>query len=653
MRLEKIRIKNFRSFKDETIEFDPYTCLVGPNGAGKSTILTALNLFFRNTASPTNVVTLCDEDFHHKGTTEPAMVTLTFKDLSADAQDKLKHYYRQSRLVVSAKAVWNASTKSAEVIQYGIRNVMKAFTEYFEAADAGEAAATLKTIYEKLQGQFPDLPKATSGPTRLTTLRAYEEAHPELCEQLESSDQFFGFSKGSLLGKYVQWVYIPAVKDASSEQQDTSKCALKELLDRTVRSKVNFKDPISELKKRTEDEYRLIIEANKDSLAAIEARMHGRLKEWASPSAMLKLAWFFDDEKSVIVNEPYAKATIGEDKFIGEVARLGHGMQRSFLISVLHELATVNSVDGPTLLLGFEEPELYQHPPQAQHMSGVLEDLANSETTNTQVVISTHSPHFVSSKGFENVRVVRKEPEGKCSEVAATTYAKIEDLIAKAMNDKPDLPTATMASIEQIMQPSQKELYFTRLAVLVEGPEDVGFIATHMVLNGQWNEFRRLGCHFIVCGGKTNLSRPLVIANELCIRTFVIFDADSDRKNKDEQIRANNCILNLLGIEKFDPLPKHTVTYDSCIVWGTRIADIIRDEATKEVWDSVHEQVRKKQGFGGTSDKNKMFNAAILAELHDRKFTSDSLTHLCTQLLSYAERTQPKPEEVLEQTIEL
>jgi len=54
MKLSKLRIENFRSFKDETIYFDDYTCLVGANGTGKSAVLTALNVFFRNNASTEN-----------------------------------------------------------------------------------------------------------------------------------------------------------------------------------------------------------------------------------------------------------------------------------------------------------------------------------------------------------------------------------------------------------------------------------------------------------------------------------------------------------------------------------------------------------------------------------------------------------------------
>lgn len=42
--LRKLRVVNYRSFRDFTITFPTSACLVGPNNAGKSTILTALRL---------------------------------------------------------------------------------------------------------------------------------------------------------------------------------------------------------------------------------------------------------------------------------------------------------------------------------------------------------------------------------------------------------------------------------------------------------------------------------------------------------------------------------------------------------------------------------------------------------------------------------
>ena len=47
MKIEKLILSNFRSYKDEiTISFDDLNVFVGRNDIGKSTILEALDIFF-------------------------------------------------------------------------------------------------------------------------------------------------------------------------------------------------------------------------------------------------------------------------------------------------------------------------------------------------------------------------------------------------------------------------------------------------------------------------------------------------------------------------------------------------------------------------------------------------------------------------------
>ncbi len=49
MKIESVKIKNFRSYKEETVvHFDNLTVLVGRNDIGKSTILEALDIFFHD-----------------------------------------------------------------------------------------------------------------------------------------------------------------------------------------------------------------------------------------------------------------------------------------------------------------------------------------------------------------------------------------------------------------------------------------------------------------------------------------------------------------------------------------------------------------------------------------------------------------------------
>ena len=118
---------------------------MGANGTGKSAVLTALNVFFRNNASTaTNVLTLSDEDFHHKSTGKPVRITLTFVNLSEEAKKDFKHYFRQGEITIFAKAYWDGGNESAEVRQYGARLVIKKFAPFFEAEDNKAKVSELK-----------------------------------------------------------------------------------------------------------------------------------------------------------------------------------------------------------------------------------------------------------------------------------------------------------------------------------------------------------------------------------------------------------------------------------------------------------------------------------------------------------------------------
>lgn len=101
--------------------------MVGPNGAGKSTVLGALNIFFQETSSATDVAVLSAEDFHNGETKQPIEITVTFRDLSDAAKNALSHYVRQDRLVVTAVATFDQQTGRAPVEQKGERMVFKKF----------------------------------------------------------------------------------------------------------------------------------------------------------------------------------------------------------------------------------------------------------------------------------------------------------------------------------------------------------------------------------------------------------------------------------------------------------------------------------------------------------------------------------------------
>ncbi len=223
MKIESVRIENFRSFKDETIKFDNYTCFVGANGSGKSTILNALNVFFRQYKdSKTDLSKLTSEDFHHKKTGNPVKITVTFTDLSDTAKDDLSDYVRQDKLIVSSVAKYDSATDCAEVRQYGNRLGLQDFRKYFEADKNGEKVSELKLIYQDLKNKYPDLPNPGTKAAMADALKTYEAVHPDDCDLIPSEDQFYGVSKGpNRLANHMQWVFIPASKDATEETEES------------------------------------------------------------------------------------------------------------------------------------------------------------------------------------------------------------------------------------------------------------------------------------------------------------------------------------------------------------------------------------------------------------------------------------------------
>ncbi len=636
MQISSIRIENFRSFKDETIPFNNYTCLVGPNGAGKSNVLTALNVFFRESDGlPTDLHQLDQEDFHCKDTEKPIKITIIFTNLSQEAKKDFSDYVRQDQLAVSAEAIFDKSTGKAEVKQYGQRLVMQAFMPFFRAIDEKIKVPDLKNIYNGLQKAHKGLPNANTKQAMIDFLREYEAERPDDCKLIPSKDQFYGFSKGiNRLAKHIQWVYVPAVKDATSEQVEARNSALGKLLARTVRSKANFDESVKNMRTGMQEQYQKLLDGNQHILDDISKSLQARLAEWAHPDARLRLQWKQDPDKSVRVEEPWAHILAGEGDFEGALARFGHGLQRSYLLALLHELSGTEANEGPTLILACEEPELYQHPPQARHLASVLNRLSHG---NSQVIISTHSPWFVSGKGFEDVRMVRKEDGSPSSSIYHMSFEDIIEALAEATDERPTKPEGALAKVHQALQPALNEMFFTRRLILVEGLEDKAYLESYFILLDKLDEFRRLGCHIVPTNGKSKLLRPLVISKHMKIPTYLIFDADTDKFEENgrriKHEKDNKALLNLVGKAEKDAFPDETIWGKGFTIWHSDIGAIVKEEIGVEVWKNYQQRACHIYGQVGGLKKNYLHICESLSFAWDDGKRSKSIERLCHEIL--------------------
>jgi energy-coupling factor transporter ATP-binding protein EcfA2 len=636
MKIKSIRIENFRTFQDESISLNKYSCFVGPNGAGKSTVLAALNVFFQErSASATDISRLADEDYFAKNTANPVRITLTFDNFSQVAREALAAYVRQDELVVTAEAVFDAAAGVGPVRHFGQRLGMEAFRSFFDAEKAGEKAPALNAVYAGLREQFPDLPNAGSKDAKAQALRDYEASHLQQCVLIPSADDFYGVNSTGKLARFIQWVYVPAVKDAGEEGLEAKNTALGKLIARAVRSRTNFDTELETLKNETLVRYHELLVRNQATLSEISQSLQRRLESWAHPNVRLGMEWLSDPNKSVVLQPPVAGIKTGEGDFLGSLSRMGHGLQRSYLLALLHELAASDAPDAPTLILGCEEPELYQHPPQARHLADVFGDLANG---NNQILVTTHSPLFVSGDGFENTRLVQRLQPNAGSLVKSLTFANLCARIRAVLGEDPQRPTGGLvAKIHQALQPGISEMFFARVPVLVEGLEDVSFITTELHLTNQWSEFRRFGCHLIPVNGKDKLIQPLAIATELGLPVFVMFDADGDTERQDHRAkheRDNRALIALLGLE-CEPFPDNHVLGRNHAIWPINLGTAVKADFGVH-YEALANAARARYGNEGGLEKHDLFIADWVSAGRQAGHASLTLQRLCTAILDFA-----------------
>jgi predicted ATP-dependent endonuclease of OLD family len=427
------------------------------------------------------------------------------------------------------------------------------------------------------------------------------------------------------------------VKDATSEESENRDSFLGELLARTVRAKLNFEPEIKRIREQAQNDYKKLLNDHEGELQQISQSLAQRIAEWAHPDASVRLEWQQEMEKAINVVPPYARVVAGESGFEGELARFGHGFQRSYLLALLQELVGGDAPGAPRLLLGCEEPELYQHPPQARHLAGVLKRLSLG---NSQVLLCTHSPLFVSGERFEDVRLVRRSSGAKASFVSRVDYTQIAKAVGDATGEPINPPSGTLAKIHQALQPSLGEMFFTSRLILVEGLEDVAYVTSYLNLIGKWDEYRRFGCHLVPTNRKSEMITVLVIAQQMKIPVFVIFDGDTDKQTdavkSAQHKRDNSALLRLCGVATPDPRPSQTYWGKNVVMWPTDIGEVVKAELGDDNWVSYGVMADQLYGSVGGLRKNSLHIGARLSLAWDDSKRVPSLERLCNEILAFA-----------------
>ena len=574
MRIRSLRVKNFRSILDAELSCSALTALVGKNGSGKSALLSALEFFYEPSAK------IAPADFYSEDLGKDIEIAITYDALNVREQEFFSKYVEGDRLTVVRIFSYDSGKSSAKLHGMPLQN-----PDFASVKNLGRAS-DLRAKYNELRHtpKYSSLPTVGSAVNARAAMTEWEIENPDMCERIRDDGQFFGYpgvGRGHL-GRHTQFIRIPAVRDADDDATEKRGSAITEIINLVVRNALANHAELTALKERVKTEFGKIMDDDAlVQLTVLQDDLTATLRSFV-PDAAVVLRW--NQVPELTIPDPQTDVRLEEDGYTSTVTRTGHGLQRAFIFTLLQHLSTVrqsaNSAEGgadtavepqgnspdlestPSLILAIEEPELYQHPSRQRHLASVLMQLAEGgipgAAANTQVIYTTHSPLFVGLDRFDQIRVLRKEPDIADKPRATHVHSTSMNAVARRLQDATDAtatftPESMRARLQALMTPMVNEGFFADLAVLVEGESDrAAILGTARSMN---HDFDAAGIAVIPCNGKTNIDRPLIIFSELGIPTYTVWDSDKDAKtpeDKKAQSKHNKRLLNILGRDEVE-----------------------------------------------------------------------------------------------------
>lgn len=548
---------------DISIPFDSVTTFIGPNGAGKSTVLRALDWFFNGKVGMLN-----EKDCSFGTIDKDIEVQVTFSNLTERDREALGKYAPQGAATFTA---WRLRTPDGSE---RLSANAKSFP-YFNDIKAANGATAKKDLYNALREAHPEfnLPVAKTGLAVEEAMTAWEASHTELLhEALESlQTNFFGFNSGGKMSGLFDYVLVTADLRASEESLDGKASIIGRILERSVDRTAADQEIAKIVEESRAQQQKVYKEKFETQLADMTAQLNAVVTTY-SPGRAITVT-----PANIELKAP--KTTFEVSVLDGTtetaVERQGHGFQRTILISALQLLAQSGaaSTEG-VICLAIEEPELFQHPIQAQAFAKVLRELAEDVDKRVQITYATHSPYFLEARHFNQIRRLTRTSDA--NPVVSVHFGTIEDVkdklkgivTAEVVDRRLDHNVADQLSIA----------LFAQRAFLVEGTTElsvfygIGDRKSHGSLEAA-------GISIVPVGSKTSIPLAHAILSAIGVPVYALFDADAGfeararAKNKTQGAidveRNNHAMENRSLLRYFDmpeeDFPTATVTNDIAI----------------------------------------------------------------------------------------
>lgn len=507
MRIEKIKIKGYKSLKDITFHMNRMMVLIGENNSGKSNILEALNYFFH-----AGKVSLSRDHFcAFGGDCQEIEITVTFTDLSDEEKRKFSDHLEDDTLQVRRRAYRESLEEGGDLEKFlaVTRKPMDPLLQKNKSDIDSE-------VLEELQKEYT-LPDYTFG-TRGPTVTNVKQNWYRLVEDLAGVKGYRPeFQESTILGytavaqgNLPKFLWLPAVQEAEDEVRTTQKSLFGQIFSEVLTEAVS-----ADFANRVQNKLNEIAQDLNNRPASAEDPIRNLEKELESllgehvPETLIQLSFDVPTLEDIMTKLSSVKV---DDGVAQGLEHKGHGMQRLFIFMLLRAFA--RRIESTTdegkrdVILAIEEPEIYQHPPAQRRLFEILRKISN----RWQVLHSTHSPNFFDISEYKDIALISRSGRTQ----PTTVFQERGEIFSGDERDEFKLVSK--------VDPTRGELFFSNKVILVEG--DSERLCLPLIAEKIDVSLPLRGITVIEAGGKTLLPFFQKLMNAYGIPYLVLYDED-------------------------------------------------------------------------------------------------------------------------------
>jgi len=541
MKLYNLKISGFKRLKEINVNLGDATFLIGQNNCGKSSILKAIEILLsaKKQLSNFDYHSIVDEETGETKVDNPIIVLeAEFRNLPIEASNwrgfkgRIFTYNTDDQTTDTGLAVIYKKTYELgkDVVIEFKSKVRKISENYVDCKTANDYIA--KGLDEILITEFfPELDKPIGkSKGALECLEKIDEIW-----DIEDDEIWFqnpGGIPGNVLKMLPRFLLIP-VDLSSSEIQGSGGVlgkTLGELFETVRENSDNFKEAQSHLKN-------LAKELDPTDAESEFGKMMSDLNlvlESVFPDSKLHATTSLSDPTNL---KPTFNVEMSSN-IKTSVDYQGTGMIRAAVFGMLRYrqkwLSTKEDEHPRSLIICFEEPEIYLHPSAANQMREAIYDLS---TSSSQIIASTHSPYLIDiSKRPKQVlnRLYHCGNHVDCHSFSVTEKFKL------LLDDDKDYVKMLLKIDSHIAR-----IFFTNQVVIVEGDTEDLLIKESLKRLPRTDYLKLISNFEIVkARGKAAIIGLVKYLTSMGIQPIVVHDRDSNEPNAE---KYNQPIATALG----------------------------------------------------------------------------------------------------------